>query len=208
MEWLLRYGVPRSKVRLCYLGAPDPYHGEDMRPPGEAILHVATDHSRKGTSFLLRSLKVLEERYGLKAKAWIVGERLPRYMEEAGALDVDADFLGRVSDDQLAELYQRAGLLALPSIDEGFGLPVVEAGFAARPTVATDAPCLPEVVRHGIDGLVTAREDVEAFAAALNDLLSDPARREKMGIRAREKALEFTIERVADRFLQHLLEAS
>jgi glycosyltransferase involved in cell wall biosynthesis len=198
---LQRYGDLGRRAKLCYLGLRDPFDGRPLGEPGDAILHVATDHPRKGTGPLLQALQILRTRYGSEAPAWIVGPPEARYVEEAKRRGVQAEFLGLIPDAALLDAYRRCGLLALPAIDEGFGLPVLEASFAARPAVVTDVSCLPEIVHHGVDGLVVPPGDPEAFAAALHDLLADSKARRVMGERAREKAEGFTIDKVAARFL-------
>jgi glycosyltransferase involved in cell wall biosynthesis len=59
------------------------------------------------------------------------------------------------------------------------------------PVVATDAGGLPEVVEHGVTGLVVPRGDSTALAGAIASLLEDPALRERMGKAGRERALRF-----------------
>ncbi len=205
---LARYGLRGKTAKLCYLGLRDPFDGRPPGSPGDAILHIATDHARKGTDLLLQALQILRTRYDSEAPAWIVGPPEALYMEEAGRLGVRAEFLGFLPEAALLDAYRRCGLLALPAIDEGFGLPVLEASFAAKPAVVTDVSCLPEIVHHGVDGLVVPTGDPEAFAAALHELLADPMARKFMGEQAREKAEAFTIDKVAARFLAILGESN
>ena len=69
--------------------------------------------------------------------------------------------------------------------------------------VATDAGGLPEVVEHGVTGLVVPRGDVDALASAMESLLADPARRRRMGVAGRERALRlFDWDRTAEQFEQ------
>src|SRR6185503_14580560 len=97
--------------------------------------------------------------------------------------------LGYVAPGQLAALYRGATLLALPSLYEGFGLPVVEAFAAGVAVVASDLPVLREVA--GEAALFAPPHDLEAWTAALLRLLADPELRAEIAARGRERAQRF-----------------
>lgn len=77
-----------------------------------------------------------------------------------------AEFLGRVSDAELAELYPRARALVVPNVEE-FGIAAVEAQAAGRPVVAADAGGVRETVARGETGVLVAPGELEALADAL-----------------------------------------
>lgn len=81
-------------------------------------------------------------------------------------------FLGHVSDDELAWLYRRADLFVFLSLDEGFGLPPIEARACGTPVLASDIPVLRETL--GEDATYVSPTDVAAIARALDDCLSVP----------------------------------
>jgi glycosyltransferase involved in cell wall biosynthesis len=90
----------------------------------------------------------------------------------------EAEFLGRASDEQLAELYAAARAVVMPSMEE-FGIVAVEAQAAGRPVIAADAGGARETVLDGDTGRLAALDDVDAFAqaiAGLDALDFDPAR--------------------------------
>jgi glycosyltransferase involved in cell wall biosynthesis len=91
-----------------------------------------------------------------------------------------------------------ADVYAMPSFGEPFGLVFAEAMAASLPVVAVGNGGTPEVVQHGVTGLLSAPDDDEALAADLLRLLGDPALRDRMGAtgRARVEA-EFRLERQA-----------
>ena len=62
----------------------------------------------------------------------------------------------------------------IPSLEEGFGIPAAEAMGCETAVVASDAGGLPEVVEHGVTGLVVPRGDATALAEAIGSLLADP----------------------------------
>jgi alpha-1,3-rhamnosyl/mannosyltransferase len=108
--------------------------------------------------------------------------------------------LGYVPGDLLEVLYRNALVFVYPSLYEGFGIPPLEAMARGVPTVASDAASLPEVV--GEDGVLVNPRRPDLLAAAIGDLLRDPARREELSRRGRRRAAGFTWRRSAERHLE------
>ncbi len=98
-------------------------------------------------------------------------------------------WLGRVSEDELACLYARAGCVVFPSRYEGFGLPVVEAQAMGCPVVHSDQASLPEVA--GGAGLQVAVDEPDGFLHAVRRVLRDGALREDLVARGRRNAQRF-----------------
>ena len=113
---------------------------------------------------------------------------------------------GFVSNETLRALYQNAAALAMPSLIEGFGLPVLEAMTAGTPVVASDCSSLPEVV--GDAGLLAPARDVGAWVKALERVLTEPELREQLIQRGRERAAAYTWQRAAAATLDCYREAS
>jgi phosphatidylinositol alpha-1,6-mannosyltransferase len=108
---------------------------------------------------------------------------------EAGLRDA-VRFLGRVDDRELGGLYRRAGLLAMPSRQEGFGLVYAEALWHGLPCVASTADAAREVVDDGETGVLVPYADAAALGDAVASLLADPARRRRMGETGARRARE------------------
>lgn len=90
----------------------------------------------------------------------------------------EAEFLGRVADDELARLFASARAVVVPSMEE-FGITAVEAQAAGRPVIAAAAGGALETVRDGETGRLVKLDDVDAFAEAIeaiDRLAFDPAR--------------------------------
>jgi glycosyltransferase involved in cell wall biosynthesis len=104
--------------------------------------------------------------------------------------------LGRVSDEDLVELYQGADCLLFPSLYEGFGLPVLEAMACGTPVICADRTSLPEVA--GEAGVLVDPDDPAAFAAELRELLGSPARRQELAAAGIRRARQFTWQRAAE----------
>jgi glycosyltransferase involved in cell wall biosynthesis len=83
-------------------------------------------------------------------------------------------------------MYASADVFLYPSIYEGFGRVMVEAGASGLPVVATATAGAADILRDGETGLLAPVEDASALAQRAGELLADPARRARMGNAARE----------------------
>ena len=113
---------------------------------------------------------------------------------------------GPVSDATRRWLLRRATALAYPSLDEGFGFPILEAQQAGTPVVAAAAGSIPEIA--GSAALLSPPTDVEALAANLFWVLDDPAMYDKLARRGRTNLERFSWNRTADEMLavyQHVI---
>ena len=105
--------------------------------------------------------------------------------------------LGFVDGESLRALYAGAEVFCYPSIEEGFGLPVLEAMAQGTPVVTSAGTATAEVA--GDAGLLVDPRDVEALASALGRLLDDPMARERIGTAGQRRAAEtFSWEATAD----------
>jgi glycosyltransferase involved in cell wall biosynthesis len=89
----------------------------------------------------------------------------------------------------------------LPSVSDTFGLVILEAMASGVPVISTTHTCAPDVVRDGIDGFVTPPRDAEIIAARLEQLADDRELLGSMSAQARARALEFNVDRYAERLV-------
>ena len=96
-----------------------------------------------------------------------------------------------IGRDELPSLYRSSGMLVLPSVwEEPFGIPLVEAMASGLPVVATRVGGIPEIVEHGVTGLLVPPDDPAALAGAIAELLADPSRARELGEAGRRRAEE------------------
>jgi glycosyltransferase involved in cell wall biosynthesis len=108
--------------------------------------------------------------------------------------------LGHVPDDALPSLYASAALFALPSLHEGFGLPILEAMACGTPVLTSNVYALPEVAGDAAE--LVDPYSVEAIAQALTRLLDDADHADELRQRGLARAAEFTWRRAAERHLE------
>jgi glycosyltransferase involved in cell wall biosynthesis len=102
-------------------------------------------------------------RAGTSIKVVGTGPELPSYKAHFGSC---AEFVGRVSDTELARLYRRARAVVVPNVEE-FGIVAVEAQASGRPVIAADGGGARETVVPGVSGVLVPADDVDALAEAM-----------------------------------------
>ena len=156
-------------------------------------LFVGSLIPRKGLPFLVEAAEKIVKEYR-ETKFIIVGEGPLRnqLQRKLGAANLSGNFtfLGNVKGDTLPAIYNCADVFALPSIQEGQGIVLLEAQASAKPVVAFDIGGVNEAVRNGETGLLVKRDSPENLADAIMRLLSDKTLREKMGANGRKFVTE------------------
>ena len=204
--------VSKSKLRIIPLGVDPP--AQDLSPGerqltrarlvgegNEMILSVGVLQTRKNTLNALRALETLPQQYRLV----LVGgdgygsEQIHEYLRRPG-LAARVQVRGHVPSEELRALYQSAGVLLFPSLEEGFGLPVLEAMANGLPVVASRTASLPEV--GGEVALYVDPHDPCDIAEKVRRAVEDSELRRKMIQQGRERAREFSWRRVAEATLQ------
>ncbi len=184
------YKVSPDKVTVNYLGIPDDYAEGLLSsyPEIPTFLHIATRHERKGTRYLLDALRILKRSKSGPVRAIIRGSADPYYVSLANGLDVEF-----VTHGDVKPLYCSCTALVVPSVAEGFCLPVVEAAALGKPAIVSSAGSLPELVSNGENGFVVPVGDGEMLAQRMRVFCENPALVEKMGKRAQDISRGFRI---------------
>jgi MMP alpha-(1->4)-mannosyltransferase len=197
------FGVDRSRIRVVPLGVDDVFRPPaEPRVPGRIVAMASADTPMKGIATLLEAFaKLRTER---DVELLLVSRPKPggeteRIVDRLGIADW-VRFVHGISDEELAATVGSAEVACVPSLYEGFSLPTAEAMACGTPLVVSRAGAIPEVV--GPDGLcadLVTPGDVGELVHALDALLDDPQRRERMGRAGRERALaEFSWRAVAE----------
>ena len=198
-----RLGVARDRIVLCPPGAPNwtPRPQPVARGP---ILFVGTLEPRKNVSALLDAYERLASTRTdvppliLAGRATDQSERLLERLRQP-ALQGRARHVGYVTDKERERLYREASILVMPSHDEGFGLPALEAMSIGLPVVAANRGALAEL-RSGASALVDP-DDPEALANAVQALLVEPSQYADAVARGLHLARQFSWDETAGRLL-------
>jgi phosphatidylinositol alpha-mannosyltransferase len=166
-----------------YLLTPNGVDTSAFRPSGEqprmrSVLFLSRIERRKGLEVLIQAMTRIRD---LDVRLVVAGDgpqaRAARAL--AQALQVDAEWLGVVGDEEKAHLFQTAGAYCAPGLGgESFGIVLVEAMAAGAAVVCSDLPGF-RAVAGGAARLVPAG-DAGALAGALRDVLTDPVEAESM----------------------------
>lgn len=186
-------GVEQSRIRVIPHGVRVP--AED-RPATrqDLVLFVGSIQRRKNVARLVRAFERMPAswRLALAGAADGFGAADELAAIENSPRKSDIDVLGYVTHQELAALYRRASIFAFPSLDEGFGMPVLDAMANGVPVITSRRSALPEVA--GDAALLVDPEDTEEIAAALLRLAADPGIRDSLACHGRERALQFSWE--------------
>jgi phosphatidylinositol alpha-mannosyltransferase len=163
------------------------------------LLFVGRHEPRKGLIELLKAFRILRKT-GCQCRLLVVGsgpqEREARRYVLTRRLG-NVEFLGRVSDDEKAQLFRTADVYVSPATGaESFGIVLLEAMAAGTPIVCSDIHGYKGVVRRGREGLLVPPRKPKAIAAAIGELLADDERRAAMGAAGQARAEEFSWQRV------------
>lgn len=202
-------GIPSDKVVVLptayiphRLTEPTDIRAELGLPPSARVIGVAaTLRIEKALEVMIAALAQLVHRFG-DAHLVIAGdgpqrETLERQAGRSG-LAGHVHFLGERRD--VTQILQTVEIGALSSDWEGMPLFVLECMATGTPVVATDVGGLPEIVEHGRTGLLVPPRDPAALAAALGELLADPARGRSLAAAAAAGMEDLTIDAVTRRF--------
>jgi glycosyltransferase involved in cell wall biosynthesis len=199
-----KLAVPSDIISICPPGAPA-WPAADRYASNGPILFLGTIEPRKNVSMLLRAYAELIARRPDAPELVLAGKVSDT---SSGVLDPlgraplagRARHAGYVSEAEREQLYRQASMLVLPSLEEGFGMPALEAMTAGVPVVASNRGALPEVV--GDAGLLVPPDDPQALAAALERMLTDAQLARRCIDRGLARARRFTWKASASRLLE------
>jgi phosphatidylinositol alpha-1,6-mannosyltransferase len=183
-------------VAVCHPGLPDRVAAPDGAStpggsPAMIVARISADERYKGHDELLELWPgVLARKPDARLVVAGDGSDRPRLEERARSMGLSAvvSFVGRVSDAELAALYERSRFLVLPSRDEGFGLVFVEAMRAGKACIGARGAAA-EIIQHETTGLVVDPARLDELSQAVVRLFDDPAACRRFGAAGRERFL-------------------
>ncbi len=183
--------VERNRIRVVH-------HGCDAQPVSRVareqfILFVGAIQKRKNVGALVRAFEqtALGWRLVLAGSLGYGAEEIIAQIDRSPRRE-DIEITGYVPRAALNDLYSRAGIFAFPSLDEGFGIPVLEAMARGIPVLTSDGSALREVA--GDAAVLVDPRDLESITAGLHRLTADRELREQLGEKGRGRSAGFTWE--------------
>jgi glycosyltransferase involved in cell wall biosynthesis len=193
--------VEPSRIRVIPHGVrmPPSPATQPAAPRENLVLFVGAIQKRKNVARLVKAFERLPEPWTLALagsnEGYGAAEELRAVAESPRREAIRV--LGYVSAAELEALYRRASIFAFPSLDEGFGMPVLEAMARQVPVITSNVSALPEVA--GDAALLVNPADTEALSEALVRLASDESLRQELIRRGTERAREFTWESAVEK---------
>ncbi len=188
------FKIEEQGIKLIYNGINvDEFspRADIQRNPMRLMATASADQPLKGLRYLLEAYASLLEDFPAlellvvgKPKAGGDTEKLLKTL----AIKDKVQFVTGISTEAMVDYYAEASIAVIPSVYEGFGLPAGEAMACEVPVVSTRGGALPEVV--GDAGILVPIKDSAAIAAAVKELLRDPAKAQALGKQGRERIVE------------------
>ncbi|MCX7983365.1 MAG: glycosyltransferase family 4 protein [Bacteroidetes bacterium] len=204
------FDVDDSKIYVTYLGVQAYYYEQERTEFIEQfrskysitspyILYVGALKPHKNLPFLLYAFSKLLKQY--RVQLVILGESIARNNELRtliSELRIEQHLInpGRVSQRELRAAYQGARMLVLPSLYEGFGLPLIEAMASGTPVIGTNAAVIPEIV--GDSGFIVDSNDELDLVKKIEILLNDDDIHRIYSMKAKQRAQMFHSKQCAE----------
>lgn len=195
--------ISSKKISVIYNGVDPVRFSPEIQPslhPVPIVGMTSRLHPNKGHEFLFQAMAQLSaEPY----QALIAGEgperqRLEKLAETLG-IQHKVHFAGAVQD--VSQVLNQMDLVVLPTLQEGFGLSVVEAMMMGKTVVAFDTGPMQEVIEHAKTGWLIPTRDVNALSQAIRLFLSDANLRQRIGLAARKSAVkQFSLDRMVEQY--------
>jgi glycosyltransferase involved in cell wall biosynthesis len=206
-------GVSDANIAVCRPGVPRWITARAVAVPpqsGGYVLFVGTLEPRKNVAGLLEAYQRLLSRWADAPRLVLAGRHTPAaqpWIERAAdrVFRGQVEFRGYIDAGDRASTYLGAAVVVLPSFEEGFGLPALEAMALGIPVIVSNRGALPEVVGHA--GLQIDPDDADGIADAIFRLLGDPALHRACRDAGLARARQFSWRDSALLLLQHYREA-
>ncbi len=167
--------------------------------PENYVLYVGTVNERKNLLGLVKALQMIDNQLDIKLA--VIGEggdyfkKVKNYVLE-NQMENRVLFLSNIPFSDFPSIYQEAEALVLPSFQEGFGIPIIEALWSGCPVITSEGGCFPEA--GGPDSIYINPHDSAAIAHAIERVVTDESLRERMILRGGEYVQKFHEKRIGE----------
>lgn len=216
---LVELGYNPEKIVIVYNGINfEPWSWDEMyeKEPVPTFIYAGRYVPYKGIDVAIQAFVNIKKEYP-DAKLWILGKKNQEYVDtkllpickenhiswgDDGDESGDVVSWGYVSEEKKLELLSRATALLFPSVREGWGIPITEAGVVGTPSIVFDSTGIRDAIDNGKAGYLCETNDVEGLVEQIKKAISDDERYAEM----RRKAYEFSSQFRTDRVKEYLID--
>lgn len=170
---------PSEKISVAYPGVDQRFTPHHKKGAGFTIMFIGGLKARKNPEFLLKVLAKINQP---NVELVFAGDGPLKNKLTGHQVRVT----GFINENDKPALYHQADVVVLPSVKEGFGMTLIEAGACGLPVVGNNCWSIPEIINDGVTGLLANPGDVNDWAQKLIQLIKDKDLRLKMGEAARK----------------------
>lgn len=204
-ELLGRFRLDSSALSVIYLGVDQNPPGEPLRAENPYVLYVGTLEERKNLPNLIQGFALMRRQKGAPHRLILAGKPGKGFERIQAAIEVSdckasIEITGYVSRERVIQLYRAANVFIMPSLYEGFGIPVLEAMAAGIPVVCSRAASLPEVGGDAAEYFDPLSP--QEIAAALAKVLRSESLCAEMRRKGLERAKLFSWDECARRYCE------
>lgn len=216
---LVERGYDKRKIKIIHNGisfkpwTPQQWCVKEEVP---TFIYAGRYSPYKGIDVAIEALVCVKRKYP-RARLWIIGKKDQEYVdknlisicktkhliwEDAVDNNPSGDIVswGYVSEDKKLELLSRSWVLLFPSIREGWGIPITEAGCVGTPCIAFDSPGIREAVDYGNAGYLCTEKNVNGLAAQMSFAISNKIVYDKKRVSAYEYSSQFQWDGIGKEF--------
>lgn len=174
------YRCPKDKIAVVYNAVSGEFSKKPAGDKENYLLAVSSPNYHKNFHGMLEAFSTLNKDSGItlkiigKSATTFAAQDFSKLINGSGAIE----FMGRVDDKQLIELYQNALAFVFPSFYEGFGIPPLEAQACGCPVIAAKAASMPEVLADSV--LYFDPHNVDDIAVAMKRIIEDLSLRDDL----------------------------
>lgn len=185
-ECLSVYRIPKEKIFIIPLGIDIKKFIPKSEVKEKTILFAGGSAEYKGLDILLKSFPAVIKKYP-DVRLKIIGELNSKRtkelsdMTETLSVSSNIDWIGSVSQEEMATFYAKSYVLILPSRAESFLLAAIEGMACAIPIIATPVGVIPEIIINGVNGFIIKPEDSEGLSDIVIELFRDQEKAQAIG---------------------------
>jgi glycosyltransferase involved in cell wall biosynthesis len=215
--------IPAKKIEVIYNGVSEKFEmiedATKFQPTlkkykitKEFLLYTGVWRSHKNLPRLVHAFSILKHKYHLNLQLVITGKFDPCYPEARHSvkmlnLEEDVIFTNAVDEDELVYLYNAALIYVLPSLYEGFGLPILESMKCGTPVAASNISSIPEICGEG-NAILFDPYNIDDIAEKIDMLYKDTTLQADLVDRGLRRAAEFSWDRMSEKTYELITSAA